>query len=83
MTIVNSGGAHGFQLIGPQSEDYIPNTGLLAENRTITRTFTLASTGQVFYFCTQSLCGVGHGNMSGQFLVGSTSGDEPPDGRGY
>jgi hypothetical protein len=83
MTIVNREGSHGFQVFGAQGEDYVTNTGLLRENQPQVRTFTLTSNGQVFYFCTQSSCGIGHGSMSGQFAVGQGVANDPGDGKGY
>jgi hypothetical protein len=82
LTIINDGGLHGFQLAGALGENLVPNTGLVPQNSIgIKRSFTIASEGTHFYFCTQTTCGDGHGNMAGEFLVGREQ--EPGPGRGY
>jgi hypothetical protein len=58
---------HGFQLVGPNGENLINlgSFGATPEERTI----TLPAAGTYTYFCTFSLCGIGHSGMSGQFTV--------------
>jgi hypothetical protein len=82
LSIRNNGGLHGFQVTGAQGEDYVPNMGQVPENQTFTRTFTIRSNGSMFYFCTQTTCGVGHTSMGGSILVGNIN-DDPGDGKGY
>jgi len=82
LTITNNGGGHGFQLAGAQGEDYVANTGPLPVGSPVTARFTIRSNGSMFYFCTQTTCGVGHTSMGGSILVGSLN-DDPGDGKGY
>ena len=83
LTIINGSGTHGFQLAGALGENLVPNTGLIPLNNVgIKRSFTIQSEGTHFYFCTQTTCGSGHGNMSGEFLVGRAT-DEPGRRPGY
>lgn len=67
-------GTHTFTMVGPTGATVVPNTA------GGDRTFTLSTAGTYTYFCNNSLCGVGHGNMIGDFVVGTGS-DGP--GRGY
>jgi plastocyanin len=66
-------GVHQFTLRSPTGSTLVPNTdGGDA-------TFTVSSNGTYTYFCNNSLCGVGHGNMIGDFTIGP----DPGTGRGY
>ncbi|HEY3056063.1 MAG TPA: hypothetical protein VGK31_09055, partial [Thermoanaerobaculia bacterium] len=60
-------GEHSFELVGPDGSIMIlptaPSPGSIDE-----RTFTV-SRGTYTYFCTNSLCGVGHSEMVGSFDV--------------
>ena len=73
-------GTHGFTLIGPDGETLIPSFFLGVPNGTVEKPFRLKKEGTHTYFCTNSACGIGHGQMVGTFVVGQAS--EPP-GRGY
>lgn len=66
-------GSHVFQMRGPTGSVVVPNTAAGD------RTFTVTSSGTYTYFCNNSLCGTGHGNMIGDFVVGT----DPGTGRGY
>ena len=61
-------GSHVFQMMGPTGSVVVPNTAAGD------RTFTLTAIGTYTYFCNNSLCGSGHGNMIGDFTVGSDRG---------
>lgn len=69
-------GTHLFQMVGPTGNVIIPNTSGTAD-----KTFTVSSKGVYTYFCNNSLCGVGHGNMIGDFTVATD--DSPDRGGGY
>jgi hypothetical protein len=53
-------------------ENYIPNNTPITGS-TVTVHFVASQVGTFFYFCNQSLCGVGHGNMFGQFIVNAAA----------
>lgn len=71
-------GAHGFTLTGPDGETLIAALQPTPGGPAVDRTFTVDSEGTYTYFCTNSGCGVGHGNMSGTFTVGQSSNDPGP-----
>ena len=66
-------GSHVFQLVGPTGSILVSNVD------SGDRTITISSNGTYTYFCNNSLCGVGHGNMVGDFTIGT----DPGTGRGY
>ena len=66
-------GTHLFQMVDPTGSVIVANSG------GGDRSFTIRSTGTYTYFCNNPLCGSGHGNMIGEFIVGS----DPGTGHGY
>jgi len=56
-------GTHGFFM-----ETYVNATGLVI-GQTVTKQFVATTPGTFTYFCTNSGCGTGHGNMFGTFTV--------------
>lgn len=62
MTITNANGNHGFALFSPGGVDVAP---VGAVRSTVVVTFTVTEAGPYTYFCTESACGVGHGDMNG------------------
>lgn len=66
-------GSHVFQMVSPSGSVIVPNTA--GGDRSI----TITTAGTYTYFCNNSLCGTGHGNMVGDFTVGS----DPGTGHGY
>lgn len=59
---------HGFTLLGPDGRTIIPATNV-NPGQSVVRTFTAETAGTHSYFCTNSLCGSGHSEMSGAFTV--------------
>ncbi|HEX2060034.1 MAG TPA: hypothetical protein VHK90_04785, partial [Thermoanaerobaculia bacterium] len=67
--ISKSEGTHGFVLQSPSGEILInmPSMTTTAQERTV----TLPSAGNYFFACTNSLCGSGHFDMTGELAVGN------------
>jgi plastocyanin len=65
---------HGFQLVGPGNQILIDSMLVPPNQPPIIKTFTVTKIGTYVYFCTNTVCGEGHGSMSGTFDVG-----EPTD----
>ncbi len=70
-------GPHGFTLVGPNGNVIIPSM-FPTRGQTVDRSFKVGSQGTYTYFCTNSMCGSGHGAMIGTFDVGA-----PTPDRGY
>lgn len=71
---------HGFELVAPDNSVLVQSNFYDPGEPAVERTFTVpALEGTYFYFCTNTVCGVGHNSMSGSFAVGN--GDD--DRRGY
>lgn len=68
-------GTHSFELVGPSGNVIIPATGTTPTDKT----FTINEDGTYSYFCTNSFCGTGHGQMQGSFDIGTVT--DP--GHGY
>lgn len=62
-------GSHSFELVGPSGNVIIPATGTTPTDAT----FTINEDGTYSYFCTNSFCGTGHGQMTGSFDVGPSN----------
>ena len=67
---------HGFQLNGPSGNAVIPGRFYSSSQGRVDQSFTVAEDGTYFYFCTNSLCGFGHPDMGGFFLVGSNPNED-------
>lgn len=72
-------GIHGFQLFSPTGATVI--SANVNAGETIEQTVTLTGSGTYTYLCTVSSCGVGHSEMNGTFLVGTSGNDDDRGGR--
>jgi len=71
---------HGFELVAPDNTVLVQSNFYDPGEPAVERTFTVpAQEGTYIYFCTNTLCGVGHNSMSGSFAVGNPDDDR----RGY
>jgi plastocyanin len=61
---------HGFQLVGPGNQVLIESMLVPPNQPAIIKKFTVSKTGTYVYFCTNTTCSTGHGNMTGLFDVG-------------
>ncbi|MGZ7079677.1 MAG: hypothetical protein ACXVJT_09705 [Thermoanaerobaculia bacterium] len=69
---------HGFQLNGPDGKPLISSRTYSPSEGTVDQSFTMKGQGTYFYFCTQTICGAGHLDMTGLFTLGAGS-DGPGD----
>jgi hypothetical protein len=74
-----SGVSHGFQLNGPDGRPVVNGRQYSKGEGRVDQTFTVGANGTYIYFCTNTLCGFGHADMSGIISVGN---DQPDDGGG-
>lgn len=74
-------GSHGFTLSGPDGKTVIAPVRPSPGGAAVDATFTVQAQGTYTYFCTNSTCGAGHGNMNGSFDVGTPTSSGP--GNGY
>lgn len=74
---VAGAGAHGFQLFDPNGVPVL--TMSLLDTTPTEQTITINQQGSYIFVCTNSSCGTGHTNMTGELIVSeSTSTDGPP-----
>ena len=64
-------GIHGFRLFSPGGAVLIDIPQV--DGNTEERTIVLSSPGTYQYLCTRTLCGAGHNDMFGEFIVGEAS----------
>jgi hypothetical protein len=64
---------HGFSLVGPGNQVLIESILLPPNQPAVSKTFTVQKKGTHVYFCTNTVCGEGHGSMSGTFDVGEST----------
>lgn len=60
---------HGFTLIGPDGATLVPAVTMSPGQAALVRTFKAQLSGTYSYFCTHTLCGSGHAQMTGAFNV--------------
>ncbi|HEY6214331.1 MAG TPA: hypothetical protein VIW45_18680 [Vicinamibacterales bacterium] len=73
---VAGSGAHGFQLFDPNGTPVV-TMGLL-DTTPEEQTITISAKGTYIFVCTNSSCGTGHTNMTGELVVEEPSTTDPP-----
>jgi heme/copper-type cytochrome/quinol oxidase subunit 2 len=73
---VANAGAHGFQLFDPNGTQLI-SFGVLGTEPS-EQTITIPAKGTYIYVCSNSTCGTGHTNMTGELVVEEATSTEPP-----
>ena len=68
---------HGFILLGPGGAAVVPAVTLDPDQPEIVRSFKAQLSGTYSYFCTHTLCGSGHAQMTGAFNVAQAEGTAP------
>ena len=76
-TVTGDGGTHGFRLFGPNGQT-IFTLDPLGSNPSV-HTIVIATEGTYQYICSRPTCSSEHNSMSGEFIVGAASPDDPGD----